>query len=132
MFNKLLFTLPIALLTMATSFAEKVKADIPFEFSVGQKVLPAGTYTFDTDLNPGVLCVRSEDWKKSAMAIVINASDSNNRADGSIVFHRYGETYFLSQVLYSGGSGRQLNKSQREAQMLTRIPVKKEVLLASK
>lgn len=132
MFSKVLLSLPIALLAATTSYAQTVKAEIPFEFSVGQKVLPAGTYTFDSSLTPGVVCVRSANRKENAMAIANNAGNPNHSGTPKIVFSRYGENHFLSQVVYDSGAARQLPKSHREIELLARGPAKKEVLLASK
>ncbi|MBL8220553.1 MAG: hypothetical protein JNL62_15070 [Bryobacterales bacterium] len=116
MFTKLLLTLAAGLAVTTLARAERAEANIPFEFSVGKSVLPPGTYSFDTNVAPGVLRVRSEDWKSAVMIITFGAS-ARNGEERKIVFHRYGDTYFLSKVLYSGGAGCELQKSPREKEM---------------
>lgn len=132
MFSKLLLTLATALVATTAAYAQTVKAEIPFNFSVGKTVLPAGDYTFDTQVAPHVLRVRSADWKNAVMIQAVSVHPAIVREPGKIVFNRYGNTYFLSQVLYQGSSGRELSKSPREKEMAAAAPVKKEALLARK
>ncbi|HET9789588.1 MAG TPA: hypothetical protein VFP47_20810 [Pyrinomonadaceae bacterium] len=84
--------------------AQKVVANIPFAFNVGNTNLPAGKYTI-TVLNPTsdrkILQVRSTNGKSTAMTqttnVIGNASD-----DSKLVFHRYGDRYFFAQAHMAG------------------------------
>ncbi|MCC6369097.1 MAG: hypothetical protein IT165_36710 [Bryobacterales bacterium] len=131
MFTKLLFTLATALVA-TTAYAQKATADIPFPFSVGKTVLPAGSYTFDTDVAPGVLRIRSHDWKNAVIVITNGVDPARNRDAAKVVFNQYGNTFFLSRVLYQGAGGRELMKSPREKEIAAATPEKREVLLAIK
>ena len=87
-----------------TSSAQRVVANIPFAFNVGQTQLPAGKYTI-TVLNPSsdrrVLQVRNADGRSSA--IVQTTSVLGNAADNAkIVFHRYGDRYFFARAQMDG------------------------------
>jgi len=117
MFTKLLLTLAAGLAVTTLASAEKVEANIPFEFSVGKAVLPPGTYEFDTNVAPGVLRVRSADWQKAVMIITHGVAERKGSEARKIVFHRYGETYFLSKVLYGVGIGRGLQETPREKEL---------------
>ena len=44
-----LFTMALAGAACAQDYSHKVRADIPFNFYAGSKLLPAGTYTFATN-----------------------------------------------------------------------------------
>ncbi|MBS1826920.1 MAG: hypothetical protein JST93_16500 [Acidobacteria bacterium] len=121
MFTKLLLTLAAGLAASTLAHAEGVQANIPFAFSVGKSVMPAGTYCFDTEVAPTVLRVRSQNWEKAAMVITTTAQQRNKDEIAKIVFHKYGEVYFLSQVIYAGGAGRALPATAREKEMLARI-----------
>jgi hypothetical protein len=84
--------------------AQKVVANIPFAFNVGNTNLPAGKYTISV-LNPSsdrkVLQIRSINGKSKAITqttnVVGNASD-----DTKLVFHRYGDRYFFAQAQMAG------------------------------
>lgn len=81
-----------------------VRATIPFDFSVRGKILPAGDYEIKrlTD-EPGDLVVASVD-KNGGRAIVytIPAEPRRGSSKAQIVFHRYGDSYFMSEV-FAGG-----------------------------
>ena len=87
-----------------TGSAQKVIADIPFAFNVGNTNLPAGKYTI-TVINPTsdrkVLRVRSASGKSTAITqtttVVGKASD-----DAKLVFNRYGDRYFFAQAQLAG------------------------------
>ena len=130
--SKLLLTLASALIAATTAYAEQMKADIPFEFSVGQTVLPAGRYTFDTDLSRDLLRVRSEDSRRTVLILTNSAATYQNQEQAMVVFHRYEATYFLSQVRPPGNHGQNLRRTSRETKLALSAPGKNETLLALK
>lgn len=80
----------------AQSYATEAK--VPFDFTVGKMVLPAGAYKI-TSLSTTAILIRNEGNGRiytQAMALPDNAVV---RGSGELVFHRYGEQYFLSEVL---------------------------------
>ncbi len=83
-----------------TSGNTNMDANIPFDFSVGDKVMPAGEYTV-TCVNPAssvkVLQIRSKAGTASAM-VRTNSINGTSRDDARLVFHRYGNEYFFSQA----------------------------------
>jgi len=97
-----------------------VRADIPFNFAVGSKTYPAGTYSIGTvgDRENKVLLLQSGDGSTSMM-LISNAAESITPADKTkLVFSRYGNQYFLSQVWLNGAiRGHQLPKSNREKEV---------------
>ena len=96
--------------------ANKVVADVPFEFSVGYKALPAGTYSVQSIVRAGDrLLIQSTDGKISALRLSEATQRIKERPQARLVFHRYGERYFLAEV-WNGidNTGRQLKKSQEE------------------
>ena len=89
---------------IATSSANAqviTKATIPFDFTVEQQVLPAGTYLI-TQVSPGVI-----DFDNRARFIHLRfgviPSDSVSERPDRMVFRQYGDRYFLSQL--RGGFG---------------------------
>jgi hypothetical protein len=77
-----------------------VRANIPFDFTIGSKVMPAGDYTFDTRMGHGIGHIRSADLHRN-VALLFEPSTlpiGFDRGSASLVFHRYDKTYFLSEV----------------------------------
>jgi hypothetical protein len=87
-----------------TSSAQKMVANIPFTFNVGQTELPAGKYTI-TVVNPSsdrkVLQIRNADGRSSAMVQTTSVL-RNAAGDAKLVFHRYGDRYFFAQAQVAG------------------------------
>ena len=75
----------------------RVQVKIPFDFVAGKKALPAGEYTLDrSQLN--LLTVRRTDGSASAIFSTIPADSTSALSRTELVFNRYGDQYFLSQV----------------------------------
>ena len=96
----------------------RLTANIPFEFSVGNKVLPAGEYTV-TYIFEDVAQIRSEDCSESQSFFTIPAQAGARRNESSLVFHRYGDQYFLSTIWAAGyDTGRELRKPDAERELI--------------
>jgi hypothetical protein len=129
--TQVLLVLATTLAAATAVYGADAKAPIPFEFSVGNNVMPAGTYTFDTKIAPGVLCVRSLDWKHAAM--IITTPDVPRKSDNArIEFNQYGNVYFLSKVGFADGRVRELRKTHREKELAASNAVTRKVLVATK
>jgi hypothetical protein len=95
----------IALLAIANfamagnSFAQSngVRANVPFDFTVSNQLLPAGTYTIHRE-STGIIEIRNHD---KPIAVLTLATQDGNRSPngGKLVFHKYGDQYFLSEIL---------------------------------
>ncbi len=119
MSKKTFATLSLMLLLVATPiFAERpLHATIPFDFRVGNTLMTAGDYTVKF-LVPGTVIVQRADYK-AACAVITMAVQSNKTPDvGKLVFNRYGNSHFLSQIWSPGyGQGRQVHKSKVETEL---------------
>jgi len=92
------------------------KVEIPFDFSVGDKTFPAGTYSI-TRVFPdkSALLLSSEDQREAINILTHSVQAQESPKTGKLIFHRYGETYFLFQIWESDAlQGRQLSKSRTE------------------
>jgi len=97
---KAIALLAIANFAMAgTSFAQfnEVRADVPFDFTVGDKLLPAGTYTIKQEADR-MIAITNHDKPIAAFSLV-NHYSTNSQNGGELIFHKYGNQYFLSEVL---------------------------------
>ena len=92
-------------------------ANIPFQFSIGNKSLPAGEYTLQSisdDSSYVVLRIQSRDGKTSAM-LLTSTVKGKAPARSRLVFHRYGNQYFFTQAWVDGDStGLEAQKSRAE------------------
>jgi hypothetical protein len=96
----------------------RLMGNIPFEFRVGNTVLPAGAYDITPSATPRTLLVRSEDGKAAVVVLPNTAEKVQAPKDSKLVFNRYGNTYFLSEVWHEGISrGYQIPKSKSEREM---------------
>jgi len=112
-----------------------VQATVPFNFNVGDKALPAGTYTI-TQVSSAAIMVRNKDNPRIATLNLGIHNYSGSADDHKLIFHKYGEQYCLSQVLCGDcvvsvdlpKSKREKRASLREA----RLETPQQVLLALK
>lgn len=93
-----LFALAILGTTVSALAQDRgVRTQVPFDFTVGGTLLPAGTYTAFT-LSSGVLVIQSVD--NSISASTTFTSNAQEQGPGSKwVFAKYGEQYFLRSVV---------------------------------
>ena len=110
----------VALLAAASMYAQpKMTVQIPFGFHVGATMLPSGEYLVDTGAVQGVVRLKATDPNSKAAALILtNAVETYaTPVRGKLVFNRYGNEYFLSQVWRPGSNtGRQLQPSRREVE----------------
>jgi len=96
--------------------SSKVVANVPFEFSVGYKSMPAGEYSLQTiaSASNGLL-IQSTDGKISVLRLSDPTQAGKDKPRARLLFHRYGERYFLAEV-WSGAdnTGRVLRQSEEE------------------
>jgi hypothetical protein len=95
----------------------RMTANIPFDFSVGNKDLPAGQYEV-TEVNPAsqpvALRLRSRDGSSSVL-LQTNAVIGRTRESAKLIFRRYGTRYFFGQAWMDGEmTGLQAPKSRHE------------------
>jgi hypothetical protein len=105
----------------AQTLDSRLTANIPFDFTVVDKKLPAGKYwvsRVQQSQGDTVLQVTSAEGKASAVRLTIPVNSHQPKDIGTLVFHRYGDDYFLSEVWAKGGSvGRSLLKTHAERKL---------------
>lgn len=90
------------------------RATVPFGFNVGDKWVPAGTYTItSTGLRNNVISIRDKESTIALWSLV--QPDSRRLNEGKLVFTKYGDQYFLHEILCSScGMNLALPGSKRE------------------
>jgi hypothetical protein len=115
----------------ANAQSQKSKVNIPFDFVVGDKGLPAGDYAItNVTSNSDTLRIRNATANDSAVRLTTTVNGTADRS--KLVFHRYGERYFLAEVWTGAGNeGRMLFVSRQERALqkeLARIAVNRSAL----
>ncbi|HKZ81263.1 MAG TPA: hypothetical protein VJ124_23540 [Pyrinomonadaceae bacterium] len=96
-----------------------IAANIPFDFAVDETKLPAGKYTLRRIILPSSadrLVIQSADGRGDTHAGITRPNRASEvQKQSKLVFNRYGDQYFLSQVWMAGSdTGRDLFKSRSE------------------
>ncbi len=94
------FLAAASLLTVGNASAQtgSVQATVPFNFTVGNTELPAGTYTISAT-SENVIVVRNKDLPRISMLSMTVGDDATSAKGEELVFHKYGEQYFLSELI---------------------------------
>lgn len=91
----------------------EARANIPFQFIVGDKSLPAGKYAVRPNKGSRVVAIDNRDSQGSARRLTSEIM-GNRKENARLVFHRYGNRYFLAEVWMGEPTGIQLAKSREE------------------
>ena len=116
--------LPLAAKDIVAQTNQELVANIPFEFTVCSEQLPAGTYRVRslTTANPHVMLVRSDESRSVIMACGHQVQVPKQTTTGKLIFNRYGNKYFLSELWLSGEAiGTELFKSEQEQALLREV-----------
>jgi hypothetical protein len=93
-----------------------VVANIPFPFVVAHQTLPAGHYIV-SPANADALGIHDAN-NRGTFVPTESTQRSANDNSCKLVFHRHGDTYFLSEVWVAGNSnGRTLFRSRAEREL---------------
>src|SRR6185295_17261122 len=99
-----------------------MQASIPFDFRIGNTVLPSGDYVIRN--SGGVMFVSQVGGgHKSGNFLTVGEDHPNtSAADGTLLFARYGEAYYLSKVWVRGDqTARKLPTTSRERELASHI-----------
>ena len=118
--NKFMSTIGILGLFFVLSIAEvqaqrpaRVEVNLPFDFTAGKANLKAGRYNLKK-LSANVISILSEDGKRVLVDAPLTISDRDAKGGSRLVFNRYGDAYFLTQVWLGSESGQQLFPTKTE------------------
>jgi hypothetical protein len=114
-----------------------VQATIPFNFTVNGSQLPAGNYTLGSDItNPLILKISDRTQHVHVMVLAMPSADEKRKAN-QLVFHKYGNQYFLSEIRSQESAinlqlatSKQEKKARTETQVAG-LPVNNDVIIAT-
>jgi hypothetical protein len=106
--------LATAVVSASAQSPKTVVSNVPFEFVVGDVTLPAGEYRINRPLG-NALSIQTANASAATMRLSNEIQPRKDKQHARLVFHRYGERYFLAEV-WTGSDdiGRQLLKSRQE------------------
>jgi hypothetical protein len=124
--------LPVLFLVFAgvPAFAQSpdnlMTVQVPFDFQVGEKSLPAGKYTIKRDPQmPKLLLIQCPEQKISAAVYALPLNLPKEPARNSLTFKQYGNKHFLAEVKILGrGAGYELIRSKAEQKLAHNMEAK--------
>ena len=115
-----LLALMIAVPAHAQMPGSTMRVTIPFDFIVRGKPLPAGDYQMvRINDSPEGLIIRNVNDKRDHVVFQTESVEPKRIPKrNELVFHRYGDSYFLSEVLTAGEqTGREVAPTRLERQL---------------
>src|ERR1700745_1159487 len=110
-----------AALTVVPAHAQsgsRALANIPFDFSVRNTTLKAGSYSVE-QLQSGIIALSSSDNKQHQFAMTFPSDSDQQSQESQLVFIRYGSEVFLKKVFISGNENcYELPESSREREII--------------
>lgn len=118
-----------AVLTSAQAQSDTlIAANVPFNFAIKDRTLPAGEYVFSLVQVGGsnAVKIQSADGHITAFVPTRSARAKASHAEPKLVFSRYADRYFLSQVYGLEGSTTQQLARPRAEDGLAKTSIDKE------
>jgi hypothetical protein len=118
--RSILLALTVLLLaTAAQAQTTNVKANVPFDFVVGDHTYPAGKYTVKSMATDSVaIRINNADESEKGTTLSNACQKAQPARQTTLVFRRLGDNYFLYQVWTEGNSlGREFPMSKSEVKI---------------
>src|ERR1700679_266179 len=95
-----LLSVGIALAAVAAVHAQDktVKANVPFTFYMGSSLMPQGAYRVSEISNGALVRIVSVKTGAAQGAATLHVIGKTETEPARLVFHRYGEDYFLAEI----------------------------------
>ena len=117
----------IAPATSAFAQRANLMVNVPFPFQEGSHSFPAGVYHIQ-ETSANMLLVRSKTGDQIKIVMALEEICPKAPSSGRLVFHKYGDRYFLSDIWQANSTvGRQMIVSRAEKE-LRGTPTKRRAL----
>jgi hypothetical protein len=108
-----------------------IKAQVPFEFIVNGNILPAGECVIEAR-GDGQTYLLVSSGSRNVFALPIATESLTVSAESKMVFHRYGDRYFLSTVVGEGNNrGYELPAGKAEKELRAQKAAEDDVTLVA-
>jgi hypothetical protein len=115
----------LVILTVASISAQSnghIRVNIPFDFAAGRVQLKAGEYIVRPSSEGIVVLRRIKDRTDTFVFAPNTIQRPENNLSGKLVFHRYGNEYFLAELWTSKSTvGRSVNKTVSERRLARQL-----------
>jgi len=123
----------VLMMAVSTVFAQsdrQTAVNIPFNFTVGEKAMPAGKYLIrrnrkDSDT---VWVIQNKQSGESAVLLTRPVQARDTQEDAKFVFNKYDDLYFLSEFWAAGtNTGREIQVTSQERALAKALAVAPQV-----
>jgi hypothetical protein len=112
--------------TVAFAQERQTLVNIPFNFTVGDKALPAGEYLIRRNRKDAdsIWVIQHKDSGKAVLFQTRQVHSAETKGDAKFVFRKYDDLYFLSEFWTAGtNTGREIQVTDRERAMQKALAV---------
>lgn len=119
----------ILLVTVSSAYAQtdrQTLVDIPFNFTVGEKAMPAGKYLIQRNRKDSdtVWVIRNKQSGEAALLLTRSVHAAETQENAKFVFRKYDDLYFLSEFWAAGtNTGREIQVTDRERALAKALAV---------
>lgn len=107
----------LALASVYGQLTPQMRVTIPFDFTVGRAVLPAGEYQIRSDLGIHAEVLFVSAGRAGGFVGGHSVQRSSAPEQGTVVFNRYGGTYFLRSIWRANDTaGLEMTKTKAETE----------------
>ncbi len=92
-----------------------LKGTVPFAFTIGDQNLPAGTYTVNS-MGSELQSWYDQNGKGLCIVHTVPMGKEADLSTYKLVFHRYGDRYFLSEI-WNAGKSHEVRISDQEKEL---------------
>ena len=112
---------------------DRLVANVPFQFRAGEMLIPAGECAVQrASMNSSTLVIGNWGAKVGLFANPLIAEATETSRTNAMVFHKYGDRYFLTSIKLKGSKAvYRLHESKAEAELRAQnVPASQETFLA--
>jgi len=97
--------LMLTTISVSAQSERRMVINIPFDFIIGKSALKAGQYTVEPrERNFGSVWMIRNRSNHAAVFVMTMPVSSKTQQEGMLVFHKYGDQFFLSQIWIPGSA----------------------------
>lgn len=98
---------------------DRLSVNVPFDFELGKSTLRNGQYHVEKQPS-GIVVFTSLDGNHRSYAVLTLGGQTRNGTEPYLVFTRYGNDSFLSQIVFSAYDNYKVQKTDREKELIAK------------
>jgi len=114
------------------TLSNQMQVTVPFKFAVSGQTFPAGIYVIELNTEHGTILLRT-DGQQPIMLQAMGKESLAAPKHSQLVFHRYGTSFFLTEVWTEGNTaGRTFATSDHEKELARKNTPDQKIVLAAR